>query len=74
MTENKRCDYCHSEEGKPRPIGRYIVQLKPAEVKGVIKLACQSCMMSNKEFLYALRNQMESDGSSISDTGNPINY
>ncbi|MEO9886048.1 MAG: hypothetical protein ABJG33_10480 [Balneola sp.] len=62
----KNCDYCQSEEGKPRPIGQYVVILRTAVVEGELKYACQGCMVSNKEFLHALRiqegNTSSSDG------------
>ena len=53
----KSCDYCHSEEGKPRPIGQYDVILRTAIVEGELKYACQACMVTNKDFLQALRIQ-----------------
>lgn len=62
--DSKFCSYCNSEEGKPRPIGNYEVILRSAEVNGEVKYACQSCMMSNKSFLYALRDKMELDNNS----------
>lgn len=60
--DNKYCSYCNSEEGKPRPIGNYEVVLRSAMVDGEVKYACQSCMMTNKSFLYALRDKMEAEG------------
>ena len=57
--DNGFCSYCNSEEGKPRPIGNYEVVLRSAVVDGETKYACQSCMMTNKPFLYALRDKME---------------
>lgn len=53
----KFCDYCHSEEGKLRPIGQYEVVLRTAIVDGKLKYACQGCTVTNKDFLQALRLQ-----------------
>tara|TARA_R110002096_G_scaffold423357_1_gene630405 strand:+ start:1253 stop:1543 length:291 start_codon:yes stop_codon:yes gene_type:complete len=47
------CDFCHSEEGKPRPIGNYIVELKEIDVLGTNKKACQSCYLNTKRILKA---------------------
>ncbi|GEM_PF-162534 len=47
-TKHTYCDFCNSEEGKPRPIGGYIVELRPIEVQGVAKWACQSCHRKTK--------------------------
>ena len=44
-SKTKYCYFCGSEEGKPRPVGKYIVELKPVKVKGVYRLACQSCFV-----------------------------
>tara|TARA_A100001015_G_scaffold268816_1_gene319952 strand:- start:6844 stop:7266 length:423 start_codon:yes stop_codon:yes gene_type:complete len=38
-----KCHFCKSEEGKPRPVGNYIVELKTMNVHGAKKLVCQSC-------------------------------
>lgn len=43
-SKNRKCDFCHSTEGLPRPIGDFKVQLKTIEVFGVTKLACQTCL------------------------------
>ena len=43
MNTNRSCHFCKSEEGKPRPVGNYIVELKQINVHGIKKLACQSC-------------------------------
>lgn len=40
---NRICHFCHSEEGKLRLIGNFMVQLKQVDVLGTQKLACQSC-------------------------------
>ena len=47
------CDFCHSEEGKPRPIGNYIVELKEIDVLGTNKKACQSCYLNTNRILKA---------------------
>jgi len=48
-TEIKTCDFCHSEEGKLRPIGQYNVVLTHAVVNGQSIYACQSCRVNNRE-------------------------
>ncbi len=55
-TENS-CDYCNSIEGKLRPVGQYIVKLSTAKINGQTYKACQSCRVTNKEFLEALKTQ-----------------
>jgi hypothetical protein len=50
--ETKRqCSYCGSKEGKPRPVGNYIVELKEINYKNEIELACQSCYMIRKKIV-----------------------
>lgn len=39
----RSCHFCGSIEGKPRNVGRFIVELKPVEDEGSEKLACQTC-------------------------------
>jgi len=48
-TKARLCDYCQSEEGKPRPIGRYEVVLKEVFVDGNTLYACQSCIVNNRD-------------------------
>ncbi len=49
--ENRRCDFCATIEGQPRPIGLYIVKLSYLNYKGHKKLACQSCRITvRKEY------------------------
>tara|TARA_R100000908_G_scaffold50441_2_gene25877 strand:+ start:63624 stop:63839 length:216 start_codon:yes stop_codon:yes gene_type:complete len=43
----RKCSFCGAVEGKPRPLGRYIVELTP--VNG--KLACQSCRVHHNDDL-----------------------
>ena len=45
------CSFCKSEEGKPRPVGNYIVELKVISVMGSEKHACQSCYRKTKRLL-----------------------
>ncbi len=51
------CDYCNSTEGKLRPVGQYVVQLSTAKINGEVFKACQSCRVTNKEFLEALKEK-----------------
>ena len=51
MKTNRNCHFCHSEEGKPRPVGNYIVELKEVEILGTKKLACQSCQRKTLRIL-----------------------
>lgn len=51
----KTCSFCHSEEGKLRPIGQYIVKLSTASIDGTTYHACQTCRVTNKKFLDALK-------------------
>jgi hypothetical protein len=51
MKTPKCCHFCHAEEGKPRKVGNYIVELKPLEVAGTTKMACQSCFRKTRRFL-----------------------
>lgn len=49
ITDGTRtCDFCHAEEGKLRPIGRFKLKLKTVDVFGTKKQACQSCAHKNK--------------------------
>ncbi len=56
---NRRCDFCHVEEGKPRVIGRYIVQLRSVNVFGVEKLACQTCFRKDEKILASRKHDHE---------------
>lgn len=47
-TKPRKCAYCNSTEGRPRPLGRFIVELTPVEGKDNT-LACQSCIVHHKE-------------------------
>ena len=51
MKTTKCCSFCKSEEGKPRPVGNYIVELKVISVMGSEKYACQSCYRKTKRLL-----------------------
>lgn len=42
-TKHQNCDFCYAKEGKPRPVGNYIVELTDVDVLGTKKTACQSC-------------------------------
>ena len=48
---HRSCHFCHSEEGKARPVGNYIVKLKQIEVFGTKKLACQSCVRKTQRII-----------------------
>ena len=62
-TKNRRCDFCHSEEGKPRLVGRFIVQLRRVIVFGEKKLACQTCIQKNEEILASRKNRNKKSNS-----------
>ena len=55
----RTCDFCNSEEGKIRRVGRFIVSLSPVKINGDEKLACQSC--ARKVISY--RNQPQTNKS-----------
>lgn len=40
---SQSCYFCKSEEGKPRPIGCYVVELTKVKIDGCTQNACQSC-------------------------------
>lgn len=44
-----KCELCKSEEGKPRPVGQFIVKLKPAKISGIIKQVCQVCFRKHSK-------------------------
>ena len=48
---SRKCSFCKSKEGKLRPIGNYIVELKELEIQNETKLACQSCYVSKNNNL-----------------------
>lgn len=52
--QHRTCHFCNSEEGKPRPVGNFIVELKVVDVLGTKKLACQSC---HRKTLRILNNE-----------------
>ncbi len=60
LNTERSCDYCNSTEGKLRPVGQYVVQLSTAKINGQVFKACQSCRVTNKEFLEALKKQHNS--------------
>ena len=39
----RECSFCSSREGKPRLVGRFIVELSEVTHNGEVMLACQSC-------------------------------
>ena len=39
----RECSFCSSLEGKPRLIGRFIVELSEVDHNGEAMLACQAC-------------------------------
>jgi hypothetical protein len=39
----KTCHYCKAEEGNPRPIGRFLVELTTVTMQGEEIHVCQSC-------------------------------
>ena len=43
------CDYCKSEEGLPRLIGGYTVELTEVKTGEHTKLVCQGCRYKEKE-------------------------
>lgn len=43
QSTSQLCYFCNSVEGKPRPIGRFIVELTNVQLDGVTRKACQSC-------------------------------
>jgi hypothetical protein len=45
----RQCAYCGSKEGKSRPVGNYIVELKEINYKNGPELACQTCYMIRKK-------------------------
>ena len=49
IPQHARCDYCNAQEGKKRIIGQFIVRLRPVEVFGTQKLACQSCFRKEEK-------------------------
>lgn len=52
-THTKQCDFCQAEEGKPRLIGGFIVELKTVEIFGTDKIACQSCSRKHRAILQS---------------------
>lgn len=44
-TKKRKCSYCGAVEGKPRPLGRFMVELRPIGDK----LACQSCIVHHND-------------------------
>lgn len=46
--KGRLCGFCHSEEGLPRLIGGYVVELTLVDVKGEPMLACQGCRRKEK--------------------------
>lgn len=48
-----KCDFCHAEEGNPRPVGNYIVELQTIEVAGEEKQVCQSCIHKHPAILHS---------------------
>ncbi len=57
MDGARTCSFCNSEEGKLRPVGQYIVKLSSASIGGRTHYACQTCRVTNKEFLNALKTE-----------------
>ena len=57
QTRNRTCDFCRAEEGKLRPVGRFKVELKPVEVFGTKKLACQSCIHKHHAIIASRRER-----------------
>ncbi len=51
MKTNRTCHFCNAEEGKPRPVGNFIVKLKQVDVLGTKKSACQSCYIKTVRIL-----------------------
>lgn len=47
--DSRQCFYCKSDEGRPRPIGDYIVQLKELKSKNGIVLVCQTCYLNKRK-------------------------
>lgn len=52
----KCCHFCNAEEGKPRPVGNFIVKLKQVDVLGTRKLACQTCFRKTVRILNTENN------------------
>ena len=48
---SRQCSFCKSEEGKLRPIGNYLVELKKIETSDKTELACQSCYLTQRKIL-----------------------
>ena len=53
----RECSYCGSKEGRERPIGKYVVELKEFDDNGSAKLACQSCFLNRTQKLKHRNNQ-----------------
>ncbi|SMO50646.1 hypothetical protein [Gracilimonas mengyeensis] len=52
MKEKHRCEFCEAVEGKPRPLGRFIVELEKVKTqKGKEIYVCQSCVVHNRDKL-----------------------
>ena len=47
---SRTCDFCDAEEGKPRPLGKFKVELTPVKAQdGTTKYACQSCVVHHRD-------------------------
>lgn len=57
----KTCDFCHSEEGKIRLVGQFIVRLTNVYVYGEKKLACQSCLHKHEDIKRSRKEQKENE-------------
>ena len=47
----RQCSFCKSEEGKLRPIGNYVVELKEIETSDKTELVCQTCFLNYRKNL-----------------------